>query len=194
MIDAGNTDVLSPAQVWGQPEITDELKVFVNVGLDLGENKEFYMFGNYAEKHVDGGFFFRNPNTRGGVFAFDSDGDDSNDTRLVADLTTDGSGNWAAYVDLEADVTDDLLLGLAVRYEDFEDFSTTTNFKVSAHWQIVDEFAVRETVSTGFHAPSPGQSNTFNVTTEFIAGQLRNNGTIPSYAATGPRMSISRPM
>ena len=37
------------------------------MGLDLGKS-EVYAFGNYAQRKVEGGFFFRNPHTRGGVF------------------------------------------------------------------------------------------------------------------------------
>jgi iron complex outermembrane receptor protein len=79
-------------------------------------------------------------------------------------------------------VTSRLLLGAAVRYEDFDDFGTTTNYKVAANWHFTDNFGVRGTVSTGFKAPTPGQSNAFNVTTEFDinAFELVNNGTIPA--------------
>jgi iron complex outermembrane receptor protein len=90
--------------------------------------------------------------------------------------------NIALYLDLEADITDSLLMAVAVRWEDFDDFGTTTNGKVSAHWQIVDSFALRGAYSTGFRAPTPGQSNAFNVSTEFnlATNELENNGTIPS--------------
>jgi iron complex outermembrane receptor protein len=39
------------------------------------------MHGNYASKHVDGGFYFRNPNTRGAVFS-----GDGGDSLLIGDL------------------------------------------------------------------------------------------------------------
>lgn len=69
LIAAGNTDVADPAQIWGQPNINDDFKFFANFGLDVRENVSIYAFGNYAERNVDGGFFFRNPTNRGGVFA-----------------------------------------------------------------------------------------------------------------------------
>ena len=351
LIAGGNSDVANPAQVWGNPEIKEDLKTFFNMGLETSSNSEFYSFGNYASKTVTGGFYFRNPDTRAAVFANAADGN-----RLVGDETADLSGNcptdldpsdsaglqaviddpncyvfnedfpggftpnfgadtedasfvvgirgttdnalawdvsggvgyndadffivntvnaslgsrspssfdpgayaqleksfnvdlsypvalswfasdlnvaggfewrdeefeitvgdeaswevgpladqgfsaasngfpgfgplaggtWsrsniAAYIDLEANVTDNLLVGVALRWEDFEDFGTTTNGKVSAHWQIVDSIAVRSTYSTGFRAPTPGQSNSFNVSTEFniATNELENNGTIP---------------
>jgi iron complex outermembrane receptor protein len=88
--------------------------------------------------------------------------------------------NVAAYVDLEADVTESLFVGIALRFEDFQDFGTTTNEKVAARYEFTDDFALRGAWSTGFRAPTPGQSNTFNVSTQInAAGELVNNGTIP---------------
>ena len=70
---------------------------------------------------------------------------------------------------------------LAVRWEDFEDFGTTTNGKVATNYRFNDAFAVRGSWSTGFRAPTPGQSNASNVTTQFDGdlGELVNQGTIP---------------
>ena len=69
LIDAGNTHVRTPAaQIWGQPEVSGDHKLFGNFGIDLGNGSEFYAFGNWAERQVEGGFYYRNPHTRGGVF------------------------------------------------------------------------------------------------------------------------------
>jgi len=68
LIAAGNSAVADPAQVWGSPEITDDITIFGNFGIDLGNDAEAYMFANYSERHVEGGFFFRNPTNRGGVY------------------------------------------------------------------------------------------------------------------------------
>ncbi|MDJ0941661.1 MAG: TonB-dependent receptor [Woeseiaceae bacterium] len=367
LIAAGNTAVANPAQIWGTPEIADDLKIWGNLGLDLGNGMEAYAFGNYATKTVDGGFYFRNPTNRGGVYAGDlvdpvtgaldpngvasvrvgdvdglgvggtcpagipltsggglipdpailaqvqADpncwsfvelfpggftprfGGDVNDTALTAgvrgetanglrwDLSaaagrnevdffirntvnaslgpasptafdpgayiqldnmynldfgyspTDNTNlafgveyrkevfeirvgqeesfqigglapqgfsaasngfpgfsnlaggqfdrrNLGLYVDGEWEPMDNLLLAAAVRYEDFDDFGTTTNYKLAGNWRITDNFGVRATGSTGFKAPTPGQSNAFNVSTEFdfALNDLVNNGTIPS--------------
>ena len=93
LIDAGNTDVRQPAaQIWGAPEIRGDYKLFANLGVPTGAG-EFYAFGNYAQRTVEGGFFFRNPHTRGGVFRGDALEDDT-PTVKVADLSADGmSGN-----------------------------------------------------------------------------------------------------
>lgn len=346
LIAAGNTAVADPAQIWGQPEVKDDIKVFANLGLELGDGAEAYVFGNYATKTVDGGFYFRNPDNRPAVFAIDTDGDGDVDTPLIGDedpsngledcdgfshadaassdecfsfteifpggftprfggdvvdlagvagvrgemdngwgydvslgvgrseveffiyntvnaslgsasptsfnpgtyiqleqnfnldlnrqldlsgttvyfatgfewreeqfeAQTGDQASWevgplvdqgfsigsngfpgfgpqvagtfdrqnvALYSDVEAELTDSLLLGAALRWEDFSDFGSTSNYKLSAHYQIVDGLALRATTSTGFRAPTPGQSNITNVSTVFVGGELVNQGTIP---------------
>ncbi|MDH3848247.1 MAG: TonB-dependent receptor [Gammaproteobacteria bacterium] len=356
LIAAGNTDVLNPAQVWGSPLIEDDIKFWGNLGLDLGNGNFAYAYGNHSEKFVDGGFYFRNPNTRSAVFSGDDGeslligdlqlaeggapagcptvaitndvpdptalaevfardecfsfqeifpggftprfGGNVSDQSLVAGVRgemdnglrwdfsagfgrnevdffirntvnaslgpatptsfdpgaytqlenmvnldfgyspTDNTNlafgaeyrleefeitvgqeesfligplapqgfsaasngfpgfsniaggkfdrrNTGLYVDGEWEPTDSLLLGAAVRFEDFQDFGTTTNYKVAANWRITDNFGLRGTASTGFKAPTPGQSNAFNVSTEFdlTIQELVNNGTVPSTTA-----------
>ena len=356
LIAAGNTNVLNPAQIWGSPLIEDDIKFWGNLGLDLGNGNFAYAFGNHSEKFVDGGFYFRNPNTRAAVFSGDGGdslligdlqlaeggapagcpavpitnnvpdptalaevfardecfsfqelfpggftprfGGDVSDQSLVAGVrgemdnglrwdfsagygrnevdffirntvnaslgpatpTSFDPGNYTQlenmvnldfgysptdntniafgaeyrleefeitvgqeesfligplapqgfsaasngfpgfsniaggkfdrrntglYVDGEWEPTDSLLLGAAVRFEDFQDFGTTTNYKIAANWRITDSFGLRGTASTGFKAPTPGQSNAFNVSTEFdlVNQELVNNGTVPSTTA-----------
>ena len=72
LIAAGNTDVPSDTpQVWGSPDVDDDLKLFGNFGYTTAGGVQVYSHTNYASKRVTGGFFFRNPNTRGGVFSID---------------------------------------------------------------------------------------------------------------------------
>ncbi|MEJ2171143.1 MAG: TonB-dependent receptor plug domain-containing protein [Woeseiaceae bacterium] len=89
--------------------------------------------------------------------------------------------NWAAYGDLEWDISDAFLLQFALRWEDFSDFGTTTNGKVAARYSVSDRFTLRGAVSTGFRAPTPGQSNQRVVTTTFdvASGEQTVAGTIP---------------
>ncbi len=67
-IEAAGLPVANPAQIWGSPEISDDISIFGNFGLDLSNDAEAYLFANYSERHVEGGFFFRNPLTRSGVY------------------------------------------------------------------------------------------------------------------------------
>ena len=356
LIAAGNTNVANPAQIWGQPFVRDDLKFFANYGATLSENLDFYGHANYASKETEGGFYFRNPHTRSGVFkgpvlddgspsllVGDLDGvgqgsecapvpikdnkpdqdawlqirDDPNcfsflkmfpggftprfggfttdeslllglkgfaaetlgwslsasygrhhadyfifntvnasmgpdtptsfnpgdyiqtDVNLNFDITypvsdqlflaagaerrneafeivegqiesyligqplasqgfqpaTNGfsgfskvaAGRWdrtntALYVEADFEPIDPLVLSLALRSEDFSDFGSTTNYKGAANFALTDELKLRGSYSTGFRAPTPGQQNAFNITTEFNfeKNDLVNNGTVPS--------------
>jgi len=366
LYDGGNAAIWNypnPAQVWGSPDVSDDVKLVANIGLELDTNKEFYLFGNYAERKVLGGFFFRNPTNRGGIFSTDG-----GDTRMVLDVaeatagaartcpvvpvpasgagsasdsalaaiianpncfvfnemfpggftpsfggsvsdwsiasgikgtmdsgtmydvsvsigentadyyienTLNGSlgpdsptsfnpgsyiqleknfnvdfvtpvavegwasdlnvayglefreeqftvvsgnkesweigpyfnqgagigsngfggfnpdmaGVWdrsnvAVYLDLEADLTENFLMGLAGRYEDFDTFGTTSNFKISGLYTVNDDLSLRFTTSTGFRAPTPGQGNISNISTvSGTDGVLFQKGTL---APTNP--------
>ena len=81
-----------------------------------------------------------------------------------------GQISYAGYVDLEADVTKQLTLGVAGRYEDYASFGSTTLGKVQARFKATDWLSLRGTASTGFHAPTPGQSNVETLSTTFIPG------------------------
>lgn len=358
LIAAGNTDVGDPAQIWGNPEIRDDITLFGNVGLDLGDDKEFYLFGNYSERDATGGFYYRNPHNRGNVYSIDGGetllvgdiaqsqgaertcavvpanvpnvlntaayqamvadpncfsmnqifpggytpafGGNITDTSLtigtkgeiksglLKDFYFDFSGsvgrsessfvlantlnpslglstptefdtgkyiqlektfnfdltksvdmgfydsvnvatglewreesfeivsgeeaswkagpfadqgfnigshgfkgfgpeaqgvnvrrNVAAYVDLESYVAEDLLLGAALRYEDFTSFGSTTNYKLTAQYTINDELSIRASNSTGFRAPTVGQANVVNTATSIVNGDLIQSFTAP---------------
>ena len=359
LIAAGNTNVADPAQRWGQPFVRNDVKFFANYGAGLTDAIKLYGHANYASKEVEGGFYFRNPNTRGSVFSGDggatlligdldgvgsggecptvtitdnvpdsealnsvlsddncftfqesqggrwpgrpggftprfgadtvdrsillgikgtiadptitwdlsasngrhhadffifntvnaSLGPDSPtsfnpgdyiqlDTNLNLDLTfpvneqlflaagaeyrteefeivagdrasweigplaaqgfSSGSngfsgfpdiaaGTWsrsnsAFYVEAELNALENWLLVGAVRYENFDDFGGTTNFKLATNYGLSDDLKLRGSYNTGFRAPTPGQQNAFNVSTQFdvALGDLVNNGTIPS--------------
>jgi iron complex outermembrane receptor protein len=350
LIDAGYVGVPAPAMIWGRPIIDDDLKLFANFGVEFGE-AELYGYANHNYKTVDGGFFYRNPTNRGGVYS-----NDGGATLMVGDLTpndgiscpvvtlngvtpdpvafaaikadancfsfqetipggftprfggevtdnalllgvkgelenglgwdvsayygsnkadftinntvnaslgpnsprnfdpgyyqqrdmnfnadfnyavsddvsvafgaeyrneefTIGAGqvesyidgglgtqgfstssngfpgfpavtsgsfdrsNYALYVEGEWDASEDLLLQAALRFEDYDTFGTTTNYKIGANYSVTQDFGLRGTYSTGFKAPTPGQSNASNTSTELTGGVLVNNGTIP---ATNP--------
>ena len=71
VIAAGNDNLRDPAQVWGSPLLEDDLKLFGNFGSLFENGLQFYGHTNYASRKVTGGFYFRNPHTRGGVFRGD---------------------------------------------------------------------------------------------------------------------------
>ena len=359
LVNAGNTNVADPAQRWGQPFIRNDVKFFANYGAGLTDAIKLYGHANYASKEVEGGFYFRNPNTRGSVFSADG-----GETLLIGDLDGVGSGgecpevtitdnvpdpdaldsvlnddncftfqetqggqwpgrpggftprfgadtvdrsvllgikgtiadptitwdlsasngrhhadffifdtvnaslgpdsptsfnpgdyiqldtnlnldfsfpvndqlflaagaeyrteefeivagdstsweigplasqgfssgsngfsgfpdisagtwsrsNSAFYAEAELNALENWLLAGAVRYENFDDFGSTTNYKLATNYGLSDNLKLRGSYSTGFRAPTPGQQNAFNVSTQFdlVLNDLVNNGTIPS--------------
>ena len=91
------------------------------------------------------------------------------------------SESYAAYVDLETDLGERFTGGVALRYEDYDEFGDTFDWKLSGRVELSDAFAIRATANTGFRAPTPGQVNTLNVTTTSDAsGNLIPNGTYPT--------------
>ena len=65
--------------------------------------------------------------------------------------------SYAGYVDLETQLSEQWMVGLAGRYEDFSEFGNSTNGKISSRYSFTDQLAFRATLSTGFRAPTPGQ-------------------------------------
>ena len=104
LIAAGNAHVRRPAQFFGTPAVQYNYKFFGNLGLDLTDRHRLYAFGNYAERKAQGHFFFRNPNTRGGVFRGDPL-EDGTPTVRVADLSDDLKGCPAVPANPAADYT-----------------------------------------------------------------------------------------
>ncbi len=97
------------------------------------------------------------------------------------------SGAWkrdniAAYLDLEVDATENWRVGGALRYEDFDGFGSTTNFKLATHLRLTDSIALRGSVGSGFRAPTPGQSNARNLSTvvNAVTNEFEERGTIGS--------------
>ena len=68
VLETGNSAIVQPVQIWGAPEVDDDVALFINAGIEVSDGQELYAFGNYAERAVTGGFYFRNPNSRSGVF------------------------------------------------------------------------------------------------------------------------------
>ncbi len=91
--------------------------------------------------------------------------------------------SYGVYTGLEGDLTENFSMGAAVRFEDYDSFGSETVGKLNAIWHLNDAFSLRGTVGTGFHAPSPGQNNTQNLTTTFSAGQSLQVGTFPVTSA-----------
>jgi iron complex outermembrane receptor protein len=90
--------------------------------------------------------------------------------------------NVAVYVDLEHDVSAEFLMQYALRFEDFSDFGSTVNWKIATRYSVSPTFTLRGALSTGFHAPTPGQANVRTTITTFdgTTGLQVEEGLVPS--------------
>lgn len=102
----------------------------------------------------------------------------------------DTSGAWdtrntAAYVELDADVSERFNVTVAGRIEDHSLFGSSTNGKLAARFELTPAVSLRGAVSTGFRAPTPGQQYLYNVsqspnTDPLIPRAVNTSGTVPS--------------
>ncbi|RZW53930.1 MAG: TonB-dependent receptor [Flavobacteriaceae bacterium] len=113
-----------------------------------------------------------------------------------AGIKPEESGEWdrnnfAAYAGLDFDINEDLLLGVAGRYEDFSDFGDNFSWKVSGRYKLGDNGALRASYGTGFRAPTLHQRHLTNSQYIIVAsspepllqGTLANNN--PAVEALG---------
>lgn len=75
-----------------------------------------------------------------------------------------------AYIDLEANVTDALLVSGAARFESYSDFGETLTGKLAARYDLTDSFALRGSIQNGFRAPSLQQQYFTTTSTNFTNG------------------------
>jgi iron complex outermembrane receptor protein len=96
----------------------------------------------------------------------------------TVDVDRDAVG---AYLDLESDITNRFQAGLAARVEDYSDFGSSVDGKLSGRYELTESLAVRGTVGTGFRAPSLTQAFFRGSTTSFgDGGQLVNVLNLPT--------------
>jgi iron complex outermembrane receptor protein len=79
---------------------------------------------------------------------------------------------FAAYVDVEADLSDQFMIGAAARFEDYDDFGNAVTGKLSGRFEVTDTFALRGAVGTSFRAPSLAQIGYERSTTNFGDGGM----------------------
>ncbi len=97
----------------------------------------------------------------------------------------------AGYFDIEADLTEQFLLTFATRFEDYSDFGSTINFKVSSRYKLTENINIRGAANTGFRAPSLHQLN-FNSTSTIFdnAGNPQEVGTFANDSRAAKLLGI----
>ncbi|SEP28915.1 iron complex outermembrane recepter protein [Flavobacterium sp. CF108] len=96
------------------------------------------------------------------------------------------------YADVEADITDKFLVGIAGRYEDYTDFGNTINGKLSLRYKILDNLFVRGAISSGFRAPSLHQQYFNNIATDVVDGELLNSGIFRNDSDVAKQLGIPK--
>jgi iron complex outermembrane receptor protein len=106
---------------------------------------------------------------------------------FTSDFSRDSIGTYA---EVDVQVTERALLDAAARFEDFSDFGSHADAKLSGRY-VLDrngDYAFRASIGTGFRAPTPGQISTTNVSTRIDPnGQPVAEGIFP---ATNPASQL----
>ena len=104
--------------------------------------------------------------------------------------------NVGAYVDASIDITKEILLDLAERFENYSDFGSVATQKVALRYKVSNDFNLRGSVSTGFRAPTLQQINFSNTNTNV----QKINGTptlvyvklVPNYSSIARAVGIPK--
>jgi iron complex outermembrane receptor protein len=164
----------------GQTSINLDMRRDLDIG--IGKSVSFAFGGEYRnenykivagelQSYVNGPFSAAPFNAAGGAQVFPGFRP-ANETDVSRD-------SFAGYAELDADLTDQLTLQVAGRYEHFSDFGDTINGKAAARFEVIDGVALRGSVSTGFRAPSLAQQSFAATSTNNVGGVLIEVGTFP---------------
>ncbi|WP_043320177.1 TonB-dependent siderophore receptor [Microbulbifer sp. HZ11] len=88
--------------------------------------------------------------------------------------------SYAVYGDLSTDLSDQLFVQAAMRFEDYSDFDSELVGKLAMQYDITDSIGLRSSIGTGFRAPTPGQQGTTNVSTRLPNGFPVATGLFPA--------------
>ncbi len=100
--------------------------------------------------------------------------------------------SMAVYADAELDVTSKWLLNGAVRFENYSDFGSTTNFKLATRYKLTDNINIRGAASTGFRAPSLAQIYFNSTSTQFVGGVPFEVGTFSNASKPAELLGIPK--
>jgi iron complex outermembrane receptor protein len=101
--------------------------------------------------------------------------------------------NIGAYLQADADITDDLLLSVAARAEQYSDFGSTISWKAAARYKFWDDkLVLRASYSTGFRAPSLHQIYLSNIQTLISGGTVSEQGTFNNESSVLRRLGVDK--
>ncbi len=135
----------------------------LNVAAGIEARQEFYeIFAGEPDSYRNGGVLLGGAPTASGAQVFPG-------FRPANEVDEDRTA-IGVYVDLEANVTDALLVSAALRGESYSDFGETATGKIAARYDFNDQFGIRGSVQNGFRAPSLQQQFFATTSTNFIGG------------------------
>jgi len=89
----------------------------------------------------------------------------------------DYRSNFGVYTDITADLTEDFLIGGALRFEDYSDFGTNLSWKINSRYKFLDsKLSIRGSLSSGFRAPALHQLYYTALTTTLTENGVQQNG------------------
>ncbi|SNY92089.1 iron complex outermembrane recepter protein [Flagellimonas pacifica] len=100
--------------------------------------------------------------------------------------------NISLYADFEADFTENWLLSLAGRYENYSDFGSTFNYKLATRLKISENLALRAASSSGFRAPSLHQQFFSRTSTVFVDNVPFEQGTFTNDSRAATLIGIDK--
>ena len=164
----------------GQTSIN--LDVRRDLDLGIGESVSLALGGEYRDEnykivagelqsYINGPFSAAPFNAAGGSQVFPG--------FRPANATDKSRKSYAAYVEVDADLSSAFTVQLAGRYEHYSDFGNTVNGKAALRFEPIDGFAFRGSISTGFRAPSLAQQVFATTSTNNVGGVLIEVGTFP---------------
>ncbi|MDQ6608560.1 MAG: TonB-dependent receptor [Bacteroidota bacterium] len=101
--------------------------------------------------------------------------------------------NLGIYADLEADITERLLIATALRFENYSDFGSNFSGKLATRLNITKNVALRGSINRGFRAPSLQQIFNSATTTTVQAGAIRYTKQFASNATLLDSIGIEKP-
>lgn len=100
--------------------------------------------------------------------------------------------NISLYGDFEADFTENWLVSLAGRYENYSDFGSTFNYKLATRLELNDNLALRAASSSGFRAPSLHQQFFSRTSTVFVDNVPFEQGTFTNDSRAAALIGIDK--
>ncbi len=102
--------------------------------------------------------------------------------------------NSSAYLDLETNISEKILVKAAARYEAYNDFGGQAIWKISGRYRVNNNVSVRAGFSTGFRAPSLHQVFFQNISTQVINGKSIQVGTFNNESAVAKEAFSIEPL